>query len=127
MDVEGKDIHELLQVWEKVISMYKMSSGFELPSTVLAATAMEHLPDRYQPMLSQIPMAQREALTALRLYIREWHVSTRGYDERGVGSSTHVPMNVNQVKGKKGDKGKYKGDKRQGQVEEQEQGLWQDQ
>ena len=81
----------MLQAFEKDIAQYRISSGMELPPTILAATALEHLPERYQSMLSQIPMAQRENMTSLRSYIREWHLATRLYDDRGIANGA-APM-----------------------------------
>ena len=77
LDADGRDINDMLQAWEKDIAQYRIGSSMELPPTILAAAALEHLPAKYQAMLSQIPMTQRENMTSLRAYIREWHLATR--------------------------------------------------
>ena len=92
MTDQGKDLNELLQMWERDLAQYKVATGSDVDGAILVATVLEHLPDKYQPILRQVPMNHRETYDGFRAYLREWIIATRPHDDRGVAQHESVPM-----------------------------------
>ena len=125
MHSEGRDLGDMLASWEKDVAQYRVAAGTDLQQAVQVATVMEHAPAAYRDLLKVVHLANREIYQALRVYVREWMLAQRTYDDHGRHTTpdTSVPMDIGQVKGTKGkgkkgkkgkgkEKGKGKRDKR---------------
>ena len=125
---DGRSVVESLNRWEKTIGLNRTASGVDISDGILAATVLEHSPERKQA-LSNV----RASYSAMRGWFREYAETLRRYDGTS-GSSSHqtpstgpVPMNVDQTravsgfssgkdwKGKSKGKGKSKDGKGKGQ------------
>ena len=55
---QGRDINEIMHMWEKDVAQYKLATAADIDGSILIATVLEHPPEKYQPMLKQVPMTQ---------------------------------------------------------------------
>ena len=72
---EGKDLIELLTVWEGDVSTYRIASGEDISHNLLVATVLEHAPLMHRDALRTVPQANRDSSAGLHSYIREWCVA----------------------------------------------------
>ena len=101
---DGRSVVESLNRWEETIGLYRTASGVDISDGILAATVLEHSPERYQNIVKQAPSNVRASYSAMRGWLREYAETLRRYDGTS-GSSSHqtqstglVPMDVDQTR-----------------------------